>query len=151
MTGDVVNVIKDAGSIVGTILSCITLLTIIVKPVRNCVVRFVDRLSGRPDLEAKIDRLAESLQQHFEESREFNQAIVRDLDALKDSDGKILGNTIRGIYNTYKDTKQMPEKEFEMLQKLYATYSNVLHQNGVIEKIYNEITGPESDWEIILE
>lgn len=151
MTGDVINVIKDAGSIVGTILSCITLLTIIVKPVRNCVVRFVDRLSGRPDLEAKIDRLAESLQQHFEESREFNQAIVRDLDALKDSDGKILGNTIRGIYNTYKDTKQMPEKEFEMLQKLYATYSNVLHQNGVIEKIYNEITGPESDWEIILE
>lgn len=105
MTGDVINVIKDAGSIVGTILSCITLLTIIVKPVRNCVVRFVDRLSGRPDLEAKIDRLAESLQQHFEESREFNQAIVRDLDALKDSDGKILGNTIRGIYNTYKDTK----------------------------------------------
>ena len=151
MTGDVINVIKDAGSIVVTILSCITLLTIIVKPVRNCVVRFVDRLSGRPDLEAKIDRLAESLQQHFEESREFNQAIVRDLDALKDSDGKILGNTIRGIYNTYKDTKQMPEKEFEMLQKLYATYSNVLHQNGVIEKIYNEITGPESDWEIILE
>lgn len=151
MTGDVVNVIKDAGSIVGTILSSITLLTIVVKPVRNCVVHFVDRLSGRPDLEAKIDLLAESLQQHFEESREFNQAIVRDLDALKDSDGKILGNTIRSIYNTYKDTKQMPEKEFEMMQKLYMTYSTVLHQNGIIEKIYNEVAGPESDWEIILE
>lgn len=45
----------------------------------------------------------------------------------------------------------MPEKEFEMMQKLYMTYSTVLHQNGIIEKIYNEVAGPESDWEIILE
>lgn len=151
MTGDVVNVIKDAGSIVGTILSSITLLTIVVKPLRNYAVRLVDRLSGRTDLEAKIDQLAETLQKHFDESREFNQSIARDLDALKESDGKILGNTIRSIYNAYKDTKKMPEKEFEMLQKLYGTYSNVLHQNGVIEKIYNEITATDSEWEIILE
>ena len=158
MTGEVLNVLKDIGSIAGTIISCATILTVVIRPIRDAVVGFIDGRSGRQEIEKrlaatdeKIDQLCSKIDEHIKDSRARDEAIVRDLETLKDADGKMIGNTIKTIYNMYKDKKSIPEKEFEMIEKLYDVYANKLHQNGVIEKIHHEIAGDGSEWEIILD
>lgn len=155
MSPEILSIIKDVGSVVGVVLSCITLLTLAVKPLRTSVVRFVERISGSNETDRRLNEMTQSIQDmrealnhHITSSSAFHETIMEDIAALKEADAAELGNTIKHIYNKYKDAKALPEREYEVLLKLYHSYHDVLLGNGVVERMYTEIV---QEWTIEFE
>jgi hypothetical protein len=144
--------IKNLSAVVGAILSCITLATLLIKPLRVTLVRWVERVSGSTETEkqlkaimTEVQALQANLAQEQQVSKETTNQILHDLQDLKDANTSMLGNMIKQMYLSHQDTKRISEREFDVLTKLYRSYHNVLNGNGVIEHIYNEI---ETEWEI---
>lgn len=131
-----IETIQNVGSVVGVILSCITLVTLIFKPLRTKFIEFIQNVSGS----AKIDKMTALIEKHIADDEVNNTVTQHGLATL-------IGNEIKNIYNRFKDDKKLPEREFEILDKLYDVYHDGLHANGVIEKIYNEM----KTWDIGIE
>lgn len=96
----------------------------------------------------KIDEMINMLSDYSKKSDETDQMILKSIESLKRGSAISLGDIIRRIYNTYKDEKKIPEKEYSVVEKAYDVYHNELGGNGTIEHIYNEIT---TTWEVIID
>lgn len=144
-------IVKTVGSVVGTVLSCITLLTIAVKPVRQWLANYIMKNSKTNETIDRIDDVEKELISLNDTLNKFIDESIIYQNAIKSSNEAILGNMIKSIYNQFRDTKKIPEHEYQMIEKLYKPYHEVLKGNSVVEHIYNEITGENSEWEIIIE
>ena len=74
-----------------------------------------------------------------EEAREKEKADVRNKTYTC-----MLRSMITSVYYKYRDTKQIPEYEFENLEQLYTQYK-MLGGNSFVEKIWSEVQG----WKVI--
>ena len=74
-----------------------------------------------------------------EEAREKEKADVRNKTYTC-----MLRSMITSVYYKYRDTKQIPEYEFENLEQLYTQYK-MLGGNSFVEKIWSEGQG----WRVI--
>lgn len=74
-----------------------------------------------------------------EEEREKEKADVRNKTYTC-----MLRSMITGVYYKYRDTKKIPEYEFENLEQLYKQYK-MLGGNSFVEKIWSEI----QNWTVI--
>ena len=74
-----------------------------------------------------------------EEAREKEKADVRNKTYTC-----MLRSMINSVYYKYRDTKQIPEYEFENLEQLYTQYK-MLGGNSFVEKIWSEVQG----WKVI--
>lgn len=159
----IVETIKNIGSIAGTVISCVTLVTLIVKPIRNKVIEFIKKHSGSSESDEKVKELRESIDklnsnmtiladginEYMEKDAQAKKDIITRLDTLEEGNCVMIGNHIRDIYIRYKESKHIPEKEFEAMSRLYKIYTEEYHGNGIIKRIYNEVTSDE--WHIDVE
>lgn len=154
---ELIMVAKDIGSLVGTTLSCITLATVAIRPLRTGFVRMIERHSGHKEISEQIQELSEKFEQHTIASEKRSEAlqesvrIVQEgLADVQEGNAAVIGDMIRQIYNEHRDSKTLSEREYTRLCHLYQIYHDKYHANGVIERLFNEMAGEGAEWEIVV-
>lgn len=131
---DFFDVIKNFGSLVAVVLSCVSLGQFLSK---------------------RIDKLFD---EHLEEIRENDKKQTEEITEIKDTldnlkkrfnvdedfNAEICRSAIKDIYYRYNKTQKIPLYERKMADSLYKIYSEQFHQNSYGQLLYQEIC----KWEI---
>ena len=130
-----------AGSCVGAVLSIITLLTLIIKPLRSKFAKWVTKTANTDeftekfdDINEKIDKLTELVEKTIQQNEQLQEEIDKQSKALQAS----LRNSILNLY--YKSTEKGSLTMFEKqnLTMLYDNYKN-LKGNSFISDCVEEL------------
>lgn len=137
--------VKDIGSLLGVILSVVSVIGIVTKFQNKHFKKLFDQHSEEirksdekqtkeiTEIKGTLDNLAtkvDSLQEHFDVVEDFNAEICR--------------NSIKNIYYQYNKIQKIPLYERKMADSLYKIYSEQFHQNSYGRLLYQEIC----KWEI---
>ena len=131
---DFFDVVKNFGSLVAVVLSCVSLGQFLSK---------------------RIDKLFD---EHLEEIRENDKKQTEEITEIKDTlnnlekrfnvdedfNAEICRSAIKDIYYRYNKTQKIPLYERKMADSLYKIYSEQFHQNSYGQLLYQEIC----KWEI---
>lgn len=131
------DVIKDIAAIVGCILSCISLLALIVKPLRKKIVNFVARTANKSETTnalAEVKKQLSELHVKIDRSLENDQDLKGRLDKVEKN---VLTNECDRIRTELSDCaarcrrniRLFPE-EFIHIQESYAKYHDTLKGNS---------------------
>ena len=126
--------IKYVGGAASAVIAIATCLALVVKPVRNRLIRAVRNTSGTEELAGTLKLVNESLR----ESAKSDEAQQRVLDIQSSALCCILRNTITHIYYKYSPIKQLPGHEKENLINLFSVYE-ALGGNTYVAELYKEM------------
>lgn len=118
---DMIEVVKNVAAVVGCALSCISLLTLVCKPIRKAVIGFITSKSGRTEMEQQIGTIKEMLEAHLEADREKQIRAAADREALL----CLLRNSVTRIYYAYLPNKAIPAHEYKNMIFLSEAYENL--------------------------
>ncbi len=142
---DFFDVAKDIGSLLGVILSVVSVIGIVTKFQNKHFKKLFDQHSEEirksdekqtreiTEIKGTLDNLTtkvDSLQERFDIVENFNAEICR--------------NSIKNIYYQYNKIQKIPLYERKMADSLYKIYSEQFHQNSYGRLLYQEIC----KWEI---
>lgn len=142
---DFFDVVKDIGSLLGVILSVVSVIGIVTKFQNKHFKKLFDQHSEEirksdekqtkeiTEIKGTLDNLTtkvDSLQERFDVIEDFNAEICR--------------NSIKNIYYQYNKIQKIPLYERKMADSLYKIYSEQFHQNSYGRLLYQEIC----KWEI---
>ena len=142
---DFFDVVKDIGSLLGVILSVVSVIGIVTKFQNKHFKKLFDEHSEEirksdekqtkeiTEIKGTLDNLTtkvDSLQERFDVVEDFNAEICR--------------NSIKNIYYQYNKIQKIPLYERKMADSLYKIYSEQFHQNSYGRLLYQEIC----KWEI---
>lgn len=142
---DFFDVVKDIGSLLGVILSVVSVFGIVTKFQNKHFKKLFDQHSEEirksdekqtkeiTEIKGTLDNLTtkvDSLQERFDVVEDFNAEICR--------------NSIKNIYYQYNKIQKIPLYERKMADSLYKIYSEQFHQNSYGRLLYQEIC----KWEI---
>lgn len=142
---DFFDVVKDIGSLLGVILSAVSVIGIVTKFQNKHFKKLFDEHSEEirksdekqtkeiTEIKGTLDNLTtkvDSLQERFDIVENFNAEICR--------------NSIKNIYYQYNKIQKIPLYERKMADSLYKIYSEQFHQNSYGRLLYQEIC----KWEI---
>lgn len=142
---DFFDVVKDIGSLLGVILSVVSVIGIVTKFQNKHFKKLFDQHSEEirksdekqtkeiTEIKGTLDNLitkVDSLQERFDVVEDFNAEICR--------------NSIKNIYYQYNKIQKIPLYERKMADSLYKIYSEQFHQNSYGRLLYQEIC----KWEI---
>ena len=137
--------VKDIGSLLGVILSVVSVIGIVTKFQNKHFKKLFDQHSEEirksdekqtkeiTEIKGTLDNLTtkvDSLQERFDVVEDFNAEICR--------------NSIKNIYYQYNKIQKIPLYERKMADSLYKIYSEQFHQNSYGRLLYQEIC----KWEI---
>lgn len=142
---DFFDVVKDIGSLLGVILSVVSVIGIVTKFQNKHFKKLFDEHSEEirksdekqtkeiTEIKGTLNNLTtkvDSLQKRFDIVEDFNAEICR--------------NSIKNIYYQYNKIQKIPLYERKMADSLYKIYSEQFHQNSYGRLLYQEIC----KWEI---
>lgn len=142
---DFFDVVKDIGSLLGVILSVVSVIGIVTKFQNKHFKKLFDEHSEEirksdekqtkeiTEIKGTLNNLTtkvDSLQERFDIVEDFNAEICR--------------NSIKNIYYQYNKIQKIPLYERKMADSLYKIYSEQFHQNSYGRLLYQEIC----KWEI---
>lgn len=132
--------VKNVAAIVGCVMSCISLVTLICKPLRNAVVKFVTRQSGKTEMQTQICEIRDMLLEHLEADKLKQANAAQDREALL----CLLRNSITRIYYVYLPKKQIPAHEFKNMIFLADVYKK-LGGNSYVTTIVESM----KEWDVL--
>lgn len=137
-----IETLKDVGAILGCIVTAITLLGIIIKPIRqwtiNQILRVVHHDEYREQLTThteNINELKDFIRHHCEESSTIFQEIR---DSMRKNDAGTM-NSLR--YQLYEKTEEIfnrgyiKEKERELLTDMHEAYENLRGNSYITDRV----------------
>lgn len=142
---DFFDVVKDIGSLLGVVLSVVSVIGIVTKFQNKHFKKLFDEHSEEirksdekqtkeiTEIKGTLNNLTtkvDSLQERFDIVEDFNAEICR--------------NSIKNIYYQYNKIQKIPLYERKMADSLYKIYSEQFHQNSYGQLLYQEIC----KWEI---
>lgn len=129
--------IKNISMVIGMITGVLTLLTIVIKPLRKALVGFINSNAAPKEMEIQMQAFHTLLQKHIDddESRtKKTEAIIKDLglDAKVNKAFLILysRNLVRSMFYNYMDGKKLPLYEKKTLIAIEELYVEQLHGNS---------------------
>ena len=141
--------IRTVGGVAGSIISVITLLTLIVKPMRDGFRRWIYQIAAQSDDHVSKNDMLE-IKDILNHQSEQNEKILceledtkHDMAIMKDGTKSTLKNMISGLYNAGRATKTISANDRESLVHLYETY-HALGGNHYTTIIYNEML----EWDV---
>ena len=131
---DFFDVIKNFGSLVAVVLSCVSLGQFLSKR--------IDKL-----FDEHLEEIRKSDKKRTEEIAEIKDTLdnlEKRFDVIEDFNAEICRHVIKDIYYKYNKTQKIPLYERKMADSLYKIYSEQFHQNSYGQLLYQEIC----KWEI---
>lgn len=131
-----------AGSCVGAVLSIITLLTLIIKPLRSKFAKWVTKTANTDefntkfdDINTKLDNLANLVEKTIEQNEILQTELDKQSEALKAS----LRNSILRLYYCCLSKGYITTYQLRNLAELYSNYKS-LGGNSFISQCYEYLT-----------
>ena len=138
--------ITDVGSILGIILSAVSVFALIKTKALGKIGSYIRKESKveenkRTDEEMhkKLDALAKTFQDYMEEGRQFREETKVAMAAQNDACRQLLANT----YYADKERKTLTMNEFKRVVNAFSIYHNEFEGNSYIAELYNEMM----EWE----
>lgn len=127
---------KNIATVVGCILTCITFVTLLCKPLRNKFIEWIRKTSNISESEKAIkelrknfDEMNQTIRQHLEDSTQFRKEIKDQFDNLNQEISRLTGNDvlvlrdrILEIYFKAKERGYMEDRERETMAALHNQY-----------------------------
>ena len=133
-------IIKNIGAIVGMALSCLTLITLLCKPLRKKISGWIRQVSQAEEYwdaiernQMAIDEIRAGMQQIMA-TEESKQALLA---KFQKSQLSILRDDITRLYFKYLEDKQVPFYARKDMVQLYETYTD-MGGNSYVKTIYDE-------------
>lgn len=131
---DFFDVIKNFGSLVAVVLSCVSLGQFLSKRIDKLFNEYLEEIRENDKKQTEeiteIKDALDNLEKRFNVDEDFNAEICR--------------SAIKDIYYRYNKTQKIPLYERKMADSLYKIYSEQFHQNSYGQLLYQEIC----KWEI---
>lgn len=131
---DFFDVIKNFGSLVAVVLSCVSLGQFLSKRIDKLFNEYLEEIRENDKKQTEeiteIKDALDNLEKRFNVDEDFNAEICR--------------SAIKDIYYRYNKTQKIPLYERKMADSLYKIYNEQFHQNSYGQLLYQEIC----KWEI---
>ena len=132
-------IVKDIGTVIGLVLSAITLITLCCKPLRRKIGNVVRKASIMEETSQALDEVRAMMQQLMA-TQESNQAMMKN---FKESQLSLLRDSITQLYFKYLPERQVPAYGRKDMVNLFEAYSR-LGGNSYVRTIYQELM----DWPV---
>lgn len=142
MTMEIFSTLSAIGGGLGGIITIMTLVTFIVKPIRKKFVGWITKTAQTESTNTKIDDINNKLDQLtglVAQTIEQNKKLQEDLDTLSLALQASLRNQILILYYDCRKKKYISRYELECLNKLYENYIN-LGGNSFVKAAYTYLT-----------
>ena len=133
-------IVKNIGAVVGLVLSCLTLVTLLCKPLRKKIAGWIRQVSQAEEYreaikqnQLAIDEIRACMQQMMA-TEESKQALFL---KFQKSQLSILRDDITRMYFKYLEDKQVPFYARKDMVQLYETYTD-MGGNSYVKTIYDE-------------
>ena len=143
---EVIEVFKNIAAIVGCISACITLLTLIIKPLRQKFINMMADKAQKQSIENKIDLMNKKVDMVISDNKTQQNEIQEIKAEIKNIKENVLDNEADRIRaelfdcgNRCRRGIRLHPEEFDHIKEIFRKYTEVLHQNHEGETEYNFI------------
>lgn len=142
-------IIKDIAAIVGCIMTCLGLLTAIIKPLRQRLIDSFIRKSKDTKRDEKIDKMDKKIDRLLENNECLDNRLTRVEKNVLDNEADRIRAELFDCGNRCRRGIRLHPEEMEHIRAIYHKYKNVLHQNhegdaefDFIAQYYNQQSFP---------
>lgn len=136
--------IKNIATVVGCIMSCAALVTLLCKPIREKFTDFVQRTSKQSEMETQLAEIKELLNERSRNAKEFQERVEQTLAITTDFTESQCRTTLKEIFYKYKDTRVLPLYEKKTLLDVEELYLERMHKNHWGKTLIDEM----NTWEV---
>lgn len=122
--------LQNISSYAGAILTIVSLLTLVVTPLRTKFIGWITKTSGRDGINGKIDNLTALVEKSIEQNNQLQKEMEKQSEALQAS----MRNSILNLYYKCLAKGSITTYELQNLSELYANYK-ALNGNSFVSKI----------------
>lgn len=136
--------IKNIASIIGLVLSCITLLTLCSNAGRSLIGSIFkkynkDQDSTLQEVREDLKKIKEALDSHIKDSEDFKAESRKSDSITLDFTKQQCRDKVVEIYETYQHEAQLPLREYKRLLYIEDIYINKLQGNSYASELINEM------------
>lgn len=139
-------IVKNIAAVVGCITACISLLTLLVKPLRQRVVNTIADKAQKQSIEKKLDAISSKVDTVIDDNKSQQDEIKKIQNEITHIKENVLENEADRIRaelfdcgNRCRRGIRLHPEEFEHIKDIFRKYTDVLHQNHEGETEYNFI------------
>ena len=132
-------VVKNIGTVIGLVLSAITLITLCCKPLRRKIGNVIRKVSNMEETSEALEEVRAMLQQMVA-TQEVNQELMTH---FQESQLSLLRDSITRLYFKYLPEREVPAYGRKDMVNLFEAYSR-LGGNSYVKMIYEEFM----DWPV---
>lgn len=151
---DIMEIVKNIASVIGCILSALTLCGILIKPLRQAIINKVSKWSNKEyydkaikEQNEKIQKNDEAIKKEDEAIQQINEKLNQVVEIMSELSDRIFKNEADRLRSELFDCgnrcrRRIPlsGEEYRHIQGVFRKYSKELHENGSGEDEYNFIT-----------
>ena len=137
---------KNIAAVVGCITACSSLLTLIIKPLRQKIINVVAEKAQKQSIENKIDLMSKKVDTVILDNKTQQEEIKEIKTEIQNVKENVLNNEADRIRaelfdcgNRCRRGIRLHPEEFEHIKDIFRKYTEVLHQNHEGETEYNFI------------
>ena len=142
-------IVKNIAAIVGCIMTCLGLLTAIIKPLRQWLINSFIRKSKDTKRDEKIDKMDKKIDKLLESNECLDGRLTRVEKNVLDNEADRIRAELFDCGNRCRRGIRLHPEEMEHIRAIYHKYKDVLHQNhegdaefDFITKYYNRQSFP---------
>ena len=142
-------VIKNIAAVVGCIMTCLGLLTAIIKPLRQRIIDSFIKKSKDTKRDEKIDKMDKKIDKLLENNQCLEDRLTRVEENVLENEADRIRAELFDCGNRCRRGIRLHPEEMEHIRAIYHKYKNVLHQNhegdaefDFINQYYNQQSFP---------
>ena len=146
---DIMEVIKNIAAIVGCIMTCLGLLTAIIKPFRQWLINSFIKKTKDTKRDEKIDKMDKKIDKLLENNECLDNRLTRVEKNVLDNEADRIRAELFDCGNRCRRGIRLHPEEMEHIRAIYHKYKDVLHQNhegdaefDFINQYYNQQSFP---------
>ncbi len=133
-------IVKNIAAIVGCIMTCLGLLTTIIKPLRQRLIDSFIRKSRDTKRDEKIDKMDKKIDRLLETNQCLEDRLTRVEENVLENEADRIRAELFDCGNRCRRGIRLHPEEMEHIRTIYHKYKNVLHQNHEGDAEFDFIT-----------
>jgi uncharacterized protein YdcH (DUF465 family) len=141
----ILEIIKNVAAVVGCIMTCLSLLTLIIKPLRQKIIDSFVRKSQETKRDEKIDKMDKKIDQLLENHKQLDNRLTSVEKNVLENEADRIRAELFDCGNRCRRGIRLHPEEMEHIRTIYHKYKDVLHKNhegdaefDFITKYYNK-------------
>ena len=133
-------VIKNIAAVVGCIMTCLGLLTAIIKPLRQRIIDSFVKKSKDTKRDEKIDKMDKKIDRLLENNQCLEDRLTRVEENVLENEADRIRAELFDCGNRCRRGIRLHPEEMEHIRAIYHKYKHVLHQNHEGDAEFDFIT-----------